>query len=111
MRALKSILIIVGTVVLISISNRLQASLVINGMSETKKATEKYSLKNFSLLTHKTATFYTLRSNLEYKGFASTSPLASTNNNYLQYNKGNISYIIPYRYKVVLSKFKTPTQP
>jgi hypothetical protein len=31
------------------------------------------------------------------------------NSNYLKYNKGNISYVIPYRHKVILSKFKTPS--
>jgi hypothetical protein len=71
---------------------------------------EKYSLKNIGNLTHKTATFYTLKSSLEFKGIASMNMSGSVNNsNYLKYNKGNISYVIPYRYKVVLSKFKTPS--
>ena len=70
----------------------------------------KYSLKNIGNLTHKTATFYTLKSSLEFKGIASMNMNGSVNNsNYLKYNKGNISYVIPYRYKVVLSKFKTPS--
>ena len=71
---------------------------------------EKYTLKNIGNLTHKTATFYTLKSSLEFKGIASINMNNAVNNsNYLKYNKGNISYVIPYRYKVVLSKFKTPT--
>jgi hypothetical protein len=86
------------------------ASTIVTGTIETKKASEKYSLKNLSSLTHKTASFATLKSNLEYKGFANTSSISNSNNaNYLKYNKGNISYVIPYHYKVILSKFKTPS--
>jgi hypothetical protein len=85
------------------------ASTIVTGTIETKKASEKYSLKNLSALTHKTASFATLKSNLEYKGFANTSSISNSNNaNYLKYNKGNVSYVIPYHYKVILSKFKTP---
>jgi len=71
---------------------------------------EKYTLKNIGSLTHKTATFYTLKSSLQFKGITSFIMNGSVNNsNYLKYNKGNISYVIPYRHKVVLSKFKTPS--
>ncbi len=80
------------------------ATVIINGTIESKKVTEKYSLRNLSALTHKTATFYTLKSSLVFKGITNSS----TNSNFIKYNKGNISYVIPYRYKVVLSKFKTP---
>lgn len=81
------------------------ATVIINGTIESKKVTEKYSLRNLSALTHKTATFYTLKSSLVFKGITNSS----TNGNFIKYNKGNISYVIPYRHKVVLSKFKTPT--
>lgn len=84
------------------------ASTVVTGTIETKKVSEKYSLKNLS--AHKTASFATLKSNLVYKGFANTSSLSNGNTaNYLKYNKGNVSYVIPYHYKVILSKFKTPS--
>lgn len=32
-------------------------------------------------------------------------------NNVITYQKGNITYIIPYKNKVVLNKFKTPQKP
>jgi hypothetical protein len=32
-------------------------------------------------------------------------------NNVITYQKGNVTYIIPYKYKIVLNKFKTPTKP
>jgi hypothetical protein len=86
------------------------ASTIVTGTIESKKLSEKYSLKNLSSLTHKTASFATLKSNLEYKGFATTSSISNSSTaNYLKYNKGNVSYLIPYHYKVILSKFKTPS--
>jgi hypothetical protein len=86
------------------------ASTIVNSSTESKKLVEKYTLKNIGNLTHKTATFYTLKSSLEFKGITSFNMNGSVkNSNYLKYNKGNISYVIPYRHKVVLSKFKTPS--
>ena len=82
-----------------------------NGTLKTTTTTiaEKYSLKNIGTSSLKTSTFFTLRSSLEYKGMAA----GNANTNYLKFNKGNISYVIPYRYKMVLPRFKTPspTQP
>ena len=104
MRTVKNILFVCIMVLFITPVTT-YATVIINGTIESKKVTEKYSLRNLSALTHKTATFYTLKSSLVFKGITNSS----TNGNFIKYNKGNISYVIPYRYKVVLSKFKTPT--
>jgi hypothetical protein len=110
MRTIKNILLSLCLTLVLLISESSYASTIVNGSTESKKMAEKYSLKNIGNLTHKTATFYTLKSSLEFKGIASMNMNGSVNNsNYLKYNKGNISYVIPYRYKVVLSKFKTPS--
>jgi len=110
MRTIKNILLITCLTTVLLISESSYASTIVNGSAESKKMVEKYTLKNIGNLTHKTATFYTLKSSLEFKGIASINMNGSVNNsNYLKYNKGNISYVIPYRYKVVLSKFKTPS--
>jgi hypothetical protein len=110
MRTIKNILLITCLTTVLLISESSYASTIVNGSTESKKMVEKYTLKNIGNLTHKTATFYTLKSSLEFKGIASINMNGSVNNsNYLKYNKGNISYVIPYRYKVVLSKFKTPS--
>ena len=76
---------------------------------DSRRLVEKYSLKNIGNSTLKTATFNALKSSLIFKGFSNTTASADANSNYMKYNKGNISYVIPYRYKVVLSKFKTPS--
>ena len=108
MRTAKNILLIVCLLVFIIAPAAVNATVIINGTIESTKATEKYSLRNLSALTHKTATFYTLKSSLVFKGISNTSANGANNGNFIKYNKGNISYVIPYRYKVVLSKFKTP---
>lgn len=111
MPTLKNILFIGCLTVLIN--SQLKASTVVLSSTELKSnattIAEKYSLKNIGTASLKTSTFFTLRSSLEYKGMAS----GNANANYLKFNKGNISYVIPYRYKMVLPRFKTPspTQP
>jgi hypothetical protein len=45
---------------------------------------------------------------LEFKGLSAISN--SSTAAYLKYNKGNISYVIPYRYKVILPRFKAPSR-
>ena len=110
MRTIKNILISSCLTVVLLLSESTYASTIVNGTIASKKMVEKYSLRNLGSLTHKTATFYTLKSSLEFKGVSTVSMNGSVNNsNYIKYNKGNISYVIPYRYKVVLSKFKTPS--
>lgn len=108
MRTIKNIFLTACLVVLFITPVAVRATVIINGTIESTKATEKYSLRNLSALTHKTATFYTLKSSLVFKGISSTSSNGTNNGNFIKYNKGNISYVIPYRYKLVLSKFKTP---
>ena len=110
MRTIKKILISSCLTAVLFISESSYASTIVNGSTDAKKMVEKYTLKNIGSLTHKTATFYTLKSSLQFKGITSFNMNGSVNNsNYLKYNKGNISYVIPYRHKVILSKFKTPT--
>ncbi len=105
MRIIKSILLISSF--LLAMSTSLQAGTFLTGTTDSKKISDKYTLRNLSSLTHKTSTFNTLKSSLEFKGMTSTSNISAAN--YLKYNKGNISYVIPYRFKVVLPRFKTPS--
>lgn len=108
MRTTRNIFLSTVYTCLMLVSLNSSATTVVTATIETKKVSEKYSLKNLS--AHKTAGFATLRSNLEFKGFANTSSLSNGNTaNYLKYNKGNVSYVIPYNYKVILSRFKTPS--
>ncbi len=109
MRTLRNIL--TSFVFITVVSSTVHASTIVSSTSESKKVTEKYSLKNLSSLSHKASTFHDLKSSLLYKGLTvSTSMNAGLGQtNYLKYNKGNITYVIPYRHKVILPKFKTPS--
>jgi hypothetical protein len=93
------------------VSSTVRASTIVSGTTDTKKLTEKYSLKNLSSLSHKSSTFRDLKSSLLYKGLSVTTTMTSGmgQSNYLKYNKGNITYVIPYRHKVILPRFKTPS--
>ena len=109
MRTLKTIL--TSLVFITVLSSTVHASTIVSGTSESKKANEKYSLKNLSSLNHKSSTFRDLKSSLLYKGLTVSSSLSAGlgQTNYLKYNKGNITYVIPYRHKVILPRFKTPS--
>jgi len=93
------------------VSTSVHASTIVIGTTESKKITEKYSLKNLSSLSHKASTFRDLKSSLLYKGLTVSTTMTSGlgQSNYLKYNKGNVTYVIPYRHKVILPRFKTPS--
>ncbi len=109
MRTLRTIL--TSFVIIAVVSSSVHASTIVSGTSDSKKVTEKYSLKNLSSLSHKTSTFRDLKSSLLYKGLSVSTTVTSGlgQSNYLKYNKGNITYVIPYRHKVILPRFKTPS--
>ena len=109
MRTLRTILTSLAFITVVS--STVHASTIVSGTTDTKKITEKYSLKNLSSFSHKASTFRDLKSSLLYKGLSVTTTLTSGmgQSNYLKYNKGNITYVIPYRHKVILPRFKTPS--
>lgn len=110
MPSIKNIFVITFSSCLLLFATKSNASIVVTGTIESKKINEKYSLKNLSALSHRTVTFATLKASLDYKGFANTNSIYNSSTAaYLQYNKGNVSYVIPYNYKVILPKFKAPT--
>jgi hypothetical protein len=91
------------------------ASISFSGITDEKNKGSKYSLKNLSLLSHRTLSLSTAKLNLLFKGSdILTQKNTSTGleiNSLLYYNKGNTTYIMPYKFKVKVPKFKTPTAP
>jgi hypothetical protein len=108
-RTLRTIL--TSIVFITVVTTTVHASTIVSGTSESKKVTEKYSLKNLSSLSHKASTFHDLKSSLLYKGLTVSTSMNTGigQTNYLKYNKGNITYVIPYRHKVILPRFKAPS--
>ena len=112
MRTVKNILFISLLASFILVSINTYASVIVIGTIKTQKTSDKYTLKNLSASALKTATFATLKASFQYKGFVGIDTKEpNKSNNYLMYNKGNISYVIPYHYNVLVAKFKTPTAP
>ncbi len=91
------------------------ASISFSGISDDKNKGNKYSLKNLSLLSHRTLSLSSMKLNLQFKGSdvlaQKATPTGLEINSLLYYNRGNTTYIMPYKFKVKVPKFKTPTAP
>ena len=74
---------------------------------------DKYSLKNFNKNFYKKASPYSLRAGFQYKGIQTVSQQKNatgiTYNNMMRFEKGNVTYIYPYKHKVTVATFKTPS--
>lgn len=84
------------------------------GTSE-EKSKNKYSLKDFNKHFYKNASPYSLRAGYQFKGSQIVSLNRDENsvqvNSMMRFEKGNTTYIYPYKHKVVVPKFKTPAPP
>ena len=76
---------------------------------------EKYSLKNFNKNFYKKASPFALTAGFQYKGSLIVSKKVDitgfTFNTMLRYEKGNVTYIYPYKHKISVPLFKAPTPP
>lgn len=91
------------------------AAFSFTGIADEKSKNSKYTLRNLSALTHKGLSFSSLKSSLQYKGTQlSTSKETLSGievSSMLRFDNGNTTYIYPYKFKVKVSKFKTPASP
>lgn len=91
------------------------AALSFTGIVDDKTKNNKYSLRNLTNLSKKGLSLSAIKSTLQYKGIHIPSNTLSYQNNevnsMLQYDNGNTTYIYPYKFKVKVPKFKTPTPP
>ena len=90
------------------------AAFSFTGLSDEKNKNNKFSLKNLSSLSHKSLSFASLKSSLQYKGGQSLSTSKETDsgmeiNSMLRYDNGNTTYVYPYKFKIKAPKFKTPS--
>jgi len=72
--------------------------------SNKKSATSKYTLKNLSKFSNKALTLTSLRINSRLNAAE-----LSTNKSSIQLTNGNTTFIYPYKAKVKIPKFKTPS--
>ena len=79
-----------------------------------KKSSTIFSLKNFNKNFYKTASPFSLRAGFTFKGFQVLSQKKESNgdithNSMMRFEKGNTTYIYPYKHKVSTPKFITPS--
>lgn len=78
---------------------------------EKKGVVLKFS--GFDLKTP-TNTFFTLKPGVVYKGSFTNvekAPQQTTLQSIITFQRGNTTFILPYKHKVILPKFKTPEAP
>jgi hypothetical protein len=80
-----------------------------------EKAKSKYSLKNFNKNFYKKTSPFSLTVGFRFKGTQIMSQQKDvtgiTYNSMMRYEKGNSTYIYPYKHKVSIPAFKTPAPP
>jgi hypothetical protein len=86
------------------------ASFSLTGLSDERKKSNKYSLKNLSNYSHKSLSIYALKAELQFKGSQALSPGTFSNgtevNSMMQFDRGNTTYIFPYKFKIKIPKDK-----
>ncbi len=76
---------------------------------KNKGVTSNYTLKNLSKYSNKNLTFNTIRYNTRLKATDFTH--TQNGNSTVQMSNGNTTFILPYKVKIKVPKFKTPTRP
>jgi hypothetical protein len=94
------------------------ASSIFSGTTDESGKYKRYSLSNLhNRFAKKTISLYSLKNGLTFKGSGFSlgdASLPSTSSEFrsiMQYERGNTTYILPYKVKINVPKFKTPTQP
>ena len=73
---------------------------------------DKYSLKNLNKLSKNYSLTSLRTSTFQFKGFYQVDQNnKNQSGSYLSLQRGNITYVYPYKYKVKVPRFVTPTPP
>ncbi|MBS1641337.1 MAG: hypothetical protein JST94_11385 [Bacteroidetes bacterium] len=99
--------------VLLMVTKVLFAAFSFTGITDENNKNNKYSLKNLSSYSHKAFSLSHLRTTLQYRGSLVINQKSNTTgvelNSVLEYDRGNTAYVLPYKLKVKVPKFKTPS--
>lgn len=90
------------------------AAFTLTGITEKKAKDSKYTLKNMHHLSAKAASYSSLKYSLHLKNTPSVTTQSTLKNgvevsSMLRYDNGNTSFVYPYKFKVKVPKFKTPS--
>lgn len=84
------------------------------GSSESKNS--QFSLKEFNMSFYKTASQFSLRAGYQFRGTHVLNQKKELNGSttftsIMRFERGNTTYIYPYKHRVSVPKFVTPTPP
>ena len=100
-----------GIAVLLACATQFAFASFTGTIGESSK--NKYSLKHFNNNFYKKASQFSLRSGFQYKGTQTISQhkdaTGTTFNNMMRFEKGNTTYIYPYKHKISVAKLKAPS--
>jgi hypothetical protein len=91
------------------------AAFTLSGLTTEKRGKQtKFTLKNLSSLSSKSLSYSSLKSTMQYKSIQTLGLQLKGNDNsemnsMLRFDNGNSSFVYPYKFKVKVPKFKTPS--
>ena len=89
------------------------AAFTFTGITEKKAKDSKYTLKNAHNLSNKAVSYASLKYSLHLSNGSQTHSQSTKSGlevtSLLRYQNGNTSYVYPYKFKVKVPKFKTPS--
>ena len=91
------------------------AAFTLSGITTDKRGKQsKFTLKNLNLLNSKSLSYSSLKATMQYKSIQTLGLQLKGNNNteinsMLRFDNGNSSFVFPYKFKVKVPKFKTPS--
>jgi hypothetical protein len=87
------------------------ASFTLTGTVDEKAKSSKYSLKNINHFSQKSFSLSLFRTRLQNGGSSIITPKNNGTklNPFLQIDRGNTTYIMPYKFTIKVPKFKTPS--
>jgi hypothetical protein len=109
MKFLKHIHKVAIAIILIMAVQVLYASNTYSGGKDNKKETNKISLKNISKYSYKPLSLNTAKYTFKLNSTSLDNSFLKDNQSSIQFSKGNTTFIYPYKIKVKVPKFKTPT--
>jgi hypothetical protein len=86
------------------------ASFSFTSITDERNKASKFSLKNLSLYSHRSVSISGLKSELQFKGSQSVSQSNKNGNmevnSLMQFDRGNTTFVFPYKMKVKIYKDK-----
>jgi hypothetical protein len=82
-----------------------------SGIADERAKNSKYSLKNLGLRNKKFVPISSLKSDLLFSGsqILNFKKNGGELNSLMEFDRGNTTYVFPYKFKVRVPKFKTPS--